>query len=77
MKPRLVKNVKMIKLAHVPGGVKGTLKRAMDAAREQGWKRVVIVGESSTNGRVLWSGVNDSTTIGMCERAKHVMLNDY
>jgi hypothetical protein len=77
MKPKLIKNSKHIKLRHIGGNTESTLNRAMMAAKEKGWTKVIIIGQSKNRRGVFHSTMSIETVIGMIEVAKSMIMEDY
>lgn len=76
METRLIKNTKVAKLSAMKGSVKSTFRRAMKKANDQGWTKVIIIGQSITNGSSFWSTMLDDTRYGMIEQEKMRMFQD-
>lgn len=58
------------------GGIKGTFNYAMRKAAEQGWTKMVIVGEGEAAGKTLRSRMADNTAIALLNKALHATLRD-
>jgi hypothetical protein len=58
------------------GGIKGTFNYAMRKAAEQGWTKMVIVGEGKGTGKTVRSRMTDNTAIALINKALHVTLRD-
>lgn len=73
---KIVRNTKVVKLPSATGSVEATFRRAMKKAKEQGWKRVVIIGEGDEIGHNFNSCIGQDTVVGMIERMKHAILHN-
>lgn len=71
---KLVKNSKVVKIPRTSGSVNGTLKKALQKAKDQKWKNVIIIGEGKDNGAWMCSKMSQNTQYGMIEKTKFLML---
>ncbi len=77
MNAKLVKNKKVVKLPRVTGSVESTFQQAVQKAKNQKWKRVVIIGEGEDAGHYFLSRMHGNHSIAMLESAKHCIQRDY
>lgn len=70
---KIVKDSKIVRLSKESGSVRGTLRRAMDKAREEGWKNVIVIGESKENGAFYYSNSTYMERICLLEKTRHRM----
>ena len=76
-KPTLVQNKKVTKFPTSPKRVSDALKIAQDLAHKDGWKRVIILGESDHNGTDIFSKMLYSQKVAMLEGSKHLILKEW
>jgi hypothetical protein len=76
MSINLVKDTKVLKLPRASGNVRSMLRRAEALAREQGWTKIIVIGQGPKEGTTLNSKMNRSTLLGLIEDSKHACLHD-
>lgn len=73
---KLIKDGNVTKLPRATGTVKNMLARSDTKAREQGWTKIVIIGEGPKSGCTLNSKMKRTTLLGLLVDALHVCLHD-
>jgi hypothetical protein len=76
MKPKLAKDSKNIKLRHISGRAESTINRALLRAKEKGWTKVIVIGQSKDHRGVFHSTMGLETIMGMMEIAKSMIMED-
>lgn len=71
--PHLVKD-KVVRLRARSRSVQSKLDMAMRISKEQGWTKVLIIGEGRGGGHFIKSCMHDYTAIGMAEQLKHELI---
>ncbi len=77
-KPKLVKNVKVVRLSKQSGSVKATLRRAATRAHDLGWKRFIIVADCGKEGNdIVYSRMSLRDGLYLLERGKDYIKEDF
>ncbi len=67
---------KIVRFPRATKNVKSVFDTALAKAHEQGWDKVIIIGEGKKMGHWITSQMRDHIGVGMIERAKKEMMDD-
>jgi len=75
---KIVKNVKIAKLSRERSTVRGALQRGLDDSYKNGWKRVLIIGQTH-DGRVSLHHTEeaDEILLGLLDKGKLAIYKEY
>lgn len=70
MSAKLIKNTKLAKLPRAGKSVNSTLRNACIRAEQEGWTRVIVIGEGKDICRSMYSKMDHYVAIGLLDIEK-------